>query len=62
MIPELGNFALVLASVLAMGGASLGLYAPREPVLQNGVMSMVFGQWAFSFLAFVALVYAFVVD
>ncbi len=62
MIPELGNFALMLASVLALGGACLGLYAPKEPVLQNGVLSMVFGQWAFSLLAFVALVYAFMVD
>jgi cytochrome c-type biogenesis protein CcmF len=62
MIPELGNFALVLASVLALGGAGLGLYAPREPVLQSGVLSMVFGQWAFSFVAFTALIYAFVVD
>ena len=62
MIPELGNFALALAGALAVGGAVLGLYGPRQPVLQHGVLSMVFGQWGFSLIAFVALVYAFAVD
>lgn len=62
MIPELGNFALTLAAVLALGGAGMGLTAPRDEVLQRAAMSMVFGQWAFSFVAFAALVYAFVVD
>ena len=62
MIPELGNFALSLAAVLALGGSVMGLAAPRDDVLQRATMSMVFGQWAFSLLAFAALVYAFVAD
>ncbi len=62
MIPEFGNFALTLAGVLALGGAGMGLLAPRDEVLQRSAMSMVFGQWVFSFLAFAALVYAFAVD
>lgn len=62
MIPELGNFALTLAGVLALGGAGMGLLAPLDEVLQRSAMSMVLGQWAFSFLAFAALVYAFAVD
>lgn len=62
MIPEFGNFALTLAGVLALGGAGMGLLAPRDEVLQRSAMSMAFGQWAFSFLAFAALVYAFAVD
>ena len=62
MIPELGNFALTLAAVLALGGAGMGLIAPRDEVLQRAAMSMVFGQWTFSFVAFAALVHAFVVD
>ena len=55
MIPELGNFALTLAGVLALGAAGIGLAAPREALMQRAAMSMVFGQWAFSFLAFAAL-------
>lgn len=62
MIPELGNFALTLAGVLALGAAGLGLTMPRDGVLQRATVSMVFGQWAFSALAFAALVAAFVVD
>lgn len=62
MIPEFGNFALTLAGVLALGGAGMGLLAPRDEVLQRSAMSMVFGQWVFSFLSFAALVYAFAVD
>ncbi len=62
MIPELGNFALTLAGVLALGAAGIGLAAPREALMQRAAISMVFGQWAFSFLAFAALTYAFVLD
>ena len=62
MIPELGNFALTLAGVLALGAAGIGLAAPREALMQRAAMSMVLGQWAFSFLAFAALTYAFVLD
>ena len=62
MIPELGNFALTLAGVLALGAAGIGLAAPREALMQRAAMSMVLGQWAFSFLAFAALTYTFVLD
>ena len=62
MIPELGNFALTLAGVLALGAAGIGLAAPREALMQRAAMSMVLGQWAFSFLAFAALTYAYVHD
>ena len=62
MVPELGNFALTLAGVLALGGAAMGLVAPRDDVLQRATASVVFGQWGFSAIAFAALIYAFVID
>jgi cytochrome c-type biogenesis protein CcmF len=62
MLPELGNFALVLALVLALLQSSLPLYGAwrGHAGLMATARSTAYGQFVFLLLAYFALTYAFV--
>ena len=64
MIPELGNFSLILALVLSAVTATGGLLGARAGRVRwmRAAASAVFGQLVFVLLAFAVLVRAFVTD
>ncbi len=64
MIPELGQFCLVLAACLALGACWAGFWGAQNPASAwlKGAASMVIGQFVFCTLAFAALVWSFVTD
>ena len=61
MIPEIGNFALVVALVLALTQGVLPIFgaARANSVLMNTARPLAFGQFVFVAIAFVCLVQAF---
>ena len=62
MIPELGHFSLVIAGVLSLFTALVGLSGSRNSLLQRSVVSMTVGQFALTLLSFSALVWSFATD
>ena len=61
-MPELGHFSLVLAGCLALYGVWVGLTKPADTAFARSLYSSVLGQFVFATVAFLALVYSFVVD
>ncbi|MGI9328469.1 MAG: heme lyase CcmF/NrfE family subunit [Pseudomonadales bacterium] len=64
MIPEAGHAAAIVAFVLSILLALVGLVgaARRDLVLSRATGSLAAGQWVFAAVAFAALTYAFVTD
>jgi cytochrome c-type biogenesis protein CcmF len=64
MIPEIGNFSLVLALVLALTQGTLPIWgaARSNSVLMGLARSLAYGQFLFMAIAFVCLVQAFLVN
>jgi len=60
---EFAQLCLFMAAALALGAALLGfIIAPRNPLAQKSVVSMVVGQFVFLLAAFLILIHAFVVN
>jgi len=64
MIPEIGNFALIVALVLAITQGVLPIWgaARGNAVLMNTARPLAFGQFVFVAIAFVSLVHAFLLN
>ncbi len=65
MLPQLGEFSLILAACLALLGSLFGLFGQHRLAaarVQQTVSSLVIGQLVFCALAFTALVLSFVAD
>ncbi|MEM9620991.1 MAG: heme lyase CcmF/NrfE family subunit [Pseudomonadota bacterium] len=63
MLPELGEFSLVLAACLAILAIGFGLFGQQRAELSRRmVSSLVLGQFVFCLVAFLALVFSFVQD
>ena len=64
MIPEIGNFALVVALVLALTQGVLPIWgaARGNSVLMSSARPLAFGQFVFVAIAFICLVQAFLVN
>jgi cytochrome c-type biogenesis protein CcmF len=64
MIPEIGNFALIVALVLALTQGVLPIWgaARANAVLVNTARPLAFGQFVFVAIAFICLVQAFLVN
>jgi cytochrome c-type biogenesis protein CcmF len=64
MIPEIGNFALIVALVLALTQGVLPIWgaARANAVLINTARPLAFGQFVFVAIAFICLVQAFLVN
>jgi len=62
MIPELGHFALILALLLALAQTFYGLAGPARGNVawMRTARSAAVGQWTFTLLAFLALIWSFV--
>ena len=61
MIPEIGNFALVVALVLALTQGALPIWgaARSNTVLMGTARPLAYGQFVFVAIAFICLVYSF---
>jgi cytochrome c-type biogenesis protein CcmF len=61
MIPEIGNFALVVALLLALTQGVLPIWgaARGNPILMGSARSLAFGQFLFLAIAFICLVQSF---
>ena len=64
MIPEIGNFSLVIALILALTQGVIPIWgAAREnTVLMSTARTLAFGQFVFIAIAFACLVYSFLVN
>ncbi len=64
MVPEIGQLGLCFAAALALGGTITGYLGnlKNSQKLQESVYSLVVGQFVFVLLAFVSLVFSFLVD
>lgn len=64
MIPEIGNFSLVIALILALTQGVIPIWgAAREnTVLMSTARTLAFGQFVFVAIAFACLVYSFLVN
>ena len=64
MIPEIGNFSLIVALILALTQGVLPIWgaARSNNVLMSTARPLVFGQFVFVAFAFVCLVYSFLIN
>ena len=64
MIPEIGNFALVIALVLALTQGVLPIFGASRtnPILMATARPLAYGQFVFVALAFICLVQSFLVN